>query len=441
MLLRLQNIVHQSVRLTSVFRFGHDTKKLAVKPLLNYGDRLNNRTEITDNVSRRNISPVLDVDDLFAQWHLYKTIERKQLDLKERRKAVRTELKTAQSLERSQQRESSVRRLMLEENVLEEHLNTLEGNRSDVEDKLIDSFLAMPNVIADKTPDQPRVLSSYAGMQTDSDGDSHLEQGNHIEYYSKYSYYLRNDAAQLDTLLPMFGVDLFKAYKFTYFANPEFASSLLIDGALDNSNNQITVHDSTHTVSSNRLHLVGACSIYSFLGFVTRLKVYGTLLPSKWITTGRIYDPLAAGHHGLYDVCQSTGMQVFVAASKDQIPKAFDDSLNGIRQFYDAIGIDYRLVEVPANELKWSACYAVRIELYSPHLRQYVEVGQLIDYSDFLSKRLMFYYEKNKKTKQLDYPHILSGTICNVTRLIAVVLETFNGHVPSHLLSSETFRL
>lgn len=440
MLLRVQSIVHLPRRLSTVFRFGHDAPKFFVKPLLNYADRLDNRTEITDNVSRRSVSPVLDVDDLFAQWQLYNTIERKRLDVKDRRRSVQAELKATETMDRSQQRECSVRRLMLEEKVLQEHLATLLENRADVEDKLIDSFLTVPNVIADNTPDEPRVLSSHADMHTNGDGDSHLAQRNHVEFYDKYTYYLRGEAAQVDALLPMFGADFFKSRNFTLFRNPEFATTLMTDAALTAGGDLFTTLDCEEAETSNRLHLVGACSVHSFLGFVTRLKVFGTLLPMKWITTGRIYDRLAAGQHGLFDACQSTAMQVFVAANKEQMANVFADTLNDMRQFYDAIGIHYRVVEVPANELKWSACYAIRIEMFSPHRRQYVEVGQLIDYSDFLSKRLMFYYEKDKKKNEVGHLHVLSGTVCNVTRLIAIVLETFSGQVPSHLLSKKTFQ-
>lgn len=439
MLFQVRQMAHLSRRFASTFRLGHDAHKFGVKPLLNYEERLNNRSEITANINRRSVSPILNIDDLFAQWHLYTTIQRKQLDVKQRRKSVLSELKKTKSLERSQERECSVRKLTLEETVLNEHLDTLRENCDDIEAKLMDTFLSIPNLISDRTPDQPRQIHSFDEASTEI-GDNHLEHSHHIEYYNKYSYYLRHEAANVDTLLPLAAIDFFKSHGFTQFSNPDFANTILTEAALVPTNDLFTAHNCEQTTSPNQLHLVGACSLYSYLGYITRLRVFGTLLPLKWITTGRMYDHTATGQNGLYNVCQSTAMEIFLAGRQDEMNRIFSDALDVVRKFYDTIGIHYRIVELPANELKMSACYSVRVEMYSPHLRKYIEVGHLSDYSNFISKRLMFYYEKDKKKNICDFPHILCGTVCNVTRLIAIVLETYNGQVPEHLLSNKIFQ-
>lgn len=433
----MHQFAYTSFRFISVL--GRDSKKIFVTPLLDYENRLNNPTELADNINRRSVSPILNVEDLLAQWDLYNKIHGKKSEITKRQKSASAELKIAQSLERSQERESTIRKLSLEQKVLEEHLCTLGEKIVDVDATLMETFLSIPNVISANTPDQPRVKSVGNGDTNNIKADFHLEASNQIEYYDKYSYFLKSDAAKVDALLPLLGVEFFKTHSFVTFSNPDFARTVIADVALLKETELFNVRKYSETELFNQLHLVGSCSVLSYLSMITRARIYGTLLPFKWIATGRSYDCLATGQHGLYDVCQSTGLQVFLAGEMNQMDELFANTLEIIRKFYDAIGIHYRIVEKPATELELSACYSVRIEMFSSHLQKYIEVGHLSDYSDFISKRLSFLYEADKERNICEYPHILSGTICNVTRLIAIALEANEGAIPSHLLSNKTF--
>lgn len=436
MLLRTHKFAYLSCRYISVL--GRDSKKLFVQPLLDYENRLNNPSEIAENINRRCLSPMFNVEDLLAQWELYNTFQDKQNRIKERRKSAGKELEAAKSLERSQERESMIRKSSLEEKLLQQHLDTLQEKIVSVKDALTESFLSIPNVISANTPDQPRVQSVGNGDINKKIANFHLEASDQIEYFSKHSYFLMGNAAKVDTFLPLLGAKFFKSHNFVQFSNPDFARAVIAEAALSRETELYNVDGCDESKSFNQLHLVGGCSFLSFLSMLTRSRVYGTLLPFRWIATGRSYDPLATGHHGLYDACQSTCLQVFLAEHKNDTSILFAETLEIIRKFYDAIGMHYRIVEMPANELELSACYSVRIEMFSAHLQKYIEVGRLSDYSDFISKRLMFFYEADKKRNICEYPRILGGRICNITRLIAIALEANEGIMPSQLLSNKT---
>ena len=77
-----------------------------------------------------------------------------------------------------------------------------------------------------------------------------------------------------------------------------------------------------------------------------------------------------------------------------------------------------------ASELDLAQSYKISVEMFSPSLQSFIEVGHLALYDDFLSKRLMLKFESDGKLKNL---FILSGTAINVTKVIACVIEQTNG--------------
>ncbi|KAJ8971589.1 hypothetical protein NQ317_002872, partial [Molorchus minor] len=70
--------------------------------------------------------------------------------------------------------------------------------------------------------------------------------------------------------------------------------------------------------------------------------------------------------------------------------------------------------------------------MYSNHLKRYVEVGNVSLYDSYLSKRLLFTYTVNKDRK---YPKVVGGTLLNVPKLLACVLENNNSSGKNILMS------
>ena len=74
--------------------------------------------------------------------------------------------------------------------------------------------------------------------------------------------------------------------------------------------------------------------------------------------------------------------------------------------------------------------YKLSIEMFAPSLQNFVEVGHLATYDDYLSKRLMLKFEEEnneKKEKTLNNLFVVSGSAINITKIIACVIEQTNG--------------
>ena len=62
--------------------------------------------------------------------------------------------------------------------------------------------------------------------------------------------------------------------------------------------------------------------------------------------------------------------------------------------------------------------------MFAPSLNDFIEVGDVATYDDYLSKRLMLKCENGTKMRNL---LVVSGTVVNITKVIACIVEQTNG--------------
>ena len=62
--------------------------------------------------------------------------------------------------------------------------------------------------------------------------------------------------------------------------------------------------------------------------------------------------------------------------------------------------------------------------MFAPSLNDFIEVGDVATYDDYLSKRLMLKCESGTKMRNL---FVVSGTVVNITKVIACIVEQTNG--------------
>lgn len=419
------------------------TETIAVlEPVLDFDRRLADKTKLVENLTRR--KPSIDVSDLYAQYELYKTVQVNKKGIEARRVQLRlllsdlskeiqapnkTESMQEYRLEVSARREKTelVQKYKLEETVLKEDWKNLREHSHSIESTFINTFLDIPNDIHADTPDTAKLIASSNEAGKTEGGPFHLEYENQIAYYDESAYFLKNEAAQLDLHFPLHCVDFFRERQFIQFSNPDFAKTLIIEGGALPLDDFYEVKHSSHEKCLNLLQLVGGGSMLSYLGFIAKLKVYRNHFPFRWIATGKQYTVKCGNNAlGLFDVCQSTCVQAFLVGTQEQMEENFGSTMKEVQQLYESIGVHFRTVYVAANELEPAECLSVRFEMYSPHLQRYIEVGRLSHFSDYISKRILFNYDENKKSH---FPHIVAGTVCNVTRVLAILLETNQGEI------------
>lgn len=87
------------------------------------------------------------------------------------------------------------------------------------------------------------------------------------------------------------------------------------------------------------------------------------------------------------------------------------------------LGLEYRVVRLPAGDLSFAAALCYDIEVWAPGVKKYLEVSSCSTYTDFQARRCSIRY----RTKQgkMSYVHTLNGSGVALPRLVVAILETY----------------
>lgn len=410
-----------------------------INPILDFEQRLSNTKDIEDCIKRRGLQ--FNIADFLAQWEIYKSIQSKKQQTHRQQIEVQRDLKESSkvswAVRTTKEHKDLQRKHTLHLEAVKEDSFRLNDNVDDFEKKFAKLFLSLPNDLVDLTLQDDKYISSFGDIDAEEKAH-HLVYADSIDYCDQLTYYLKGSAARFDQALPFFCLQHFRVHHFVHFSNPDFVKNCLIEATGNTLDDLYEVTHAMDVPAENSMHLVGQSSMLGFLGFLVKLRVYNTLLPLQWISSGNTYRPIVPNDNGLFNTSQSNVVQTFQAGTKEQMVQGFESTLELIHRFYRELDIHFRICRVPENQLHTSESSAVTIEMFSPHLQQYIEVGHLSYYTDYISKRLLFHYVKDKKNNVTDFPHLVSGTVCNVTRLIAIALETHNGVIPNALFEKIT---
>lgn len=391
-------------------------------PYFDFQSRLTeNSTELRNNIALRKLSD--NIDELNLLWDVYRNVQLKKKDLENRRVEIASDLKKIAG----DNDQNMIRKYKYEGTMVREDLKVLKEKSYHMEDTFVHRYLALPNVLHLRTPTNgiSKIIYEEPIPAESLNTKCHLSYTDLIEYYDPKCYFLLEAAAELDLLIPFYCVDRFKELGYVQFSNPDFCKSIVVEGAGIQLDSIVTVKEEYPDASSiNRLHLPGAGSMLSYLGFITKLSVFKSALPMKFVSSGREYRNHANENIGLYGVNQSTQVQLFQAlATKEEADRSFDETVKYISDVLKQFNEHFRYVYVPADRLQTSESLRVDFEMYSKHLQRYICIGNLCSYGDYISKRLLFSFKSDGGSKDPKFPHLISGTVVNVPRLLAIILE------------------
>uniref|UniRef100_A0A1A9VQZ5 Serine-tRNA synthetase type1 N-terminal domain-containing protein n=1 Tax=Glossina austeni TaxID=7395 RepID=A0A1A9VQZ5_GLOAU len=349
-------------------------------PFMDFKSTFEQGHELERSIRHRHMKS--NLNKIMKMYTSYKDFNSKITQLEEERDAIAKEL-------RQLNKEGSTDEIMI--NTLKEKgkslrndLKRLKEHFYPVEDEFIHMFLDLPNQLHSYCPlgEHERLLYQYKEPLTN--GKCHLTQTNFVEFIDNTRYYLSDEAAEFDIYCTQaFTQYVLQKGHFTQTANPDFVRCVLLEA------NATPVHY-YHKVMEEHLHdqlntafLTGGASFESFLGAVTKLCVYPSLLPLKWVCCGRLYEKALSmakdGTQNLFTATQSNAVQTFVATSTArEAEEQMDSILNLCVDFYRNFNIHFRVVYVPAFQLTPSESLRAEIEIYSPHQKRYICVGRVI---------------------------------------------------------------
>jgi seryl-tRNA synthetase len=380
-----------------------------LQPFLEIDERLKNFDEIQENVKRRKLS--INLEELMDEYKLFKAVEDRKRELENRRVEIAKLM-----------REAASENLKLEGKVLRDDLKKLKENSYQLEDLFVHNFLNLPNSIHKSTPCE-EIKIVYKFLEPPKSYELSDQMDNFIEFYDPTCYYMKNEAAKFDVFTPLNVSDYYQKEGYIKFSNPDFVRSIVPEIASLPQDNLFLLKEEDVENKLNQLHLSGNASFLSFLPFIAKLTSFASQFPLKLISTGKIYNGLNNyNHQDLYNLVQSTCCQAFIATcDESNFDHIIDEQVDNFKKIYEPFNQHFRIVYYPSQMLQPAESFKLGVEMFSFVHEKYIQVGNFSYYGDFISKRLLFNYKDGKEIK---FPHIYTGTVMNVMRVLVNLLET-----------------
>lgn len=393
---------------------------VTLQPYMDFKNTFQNIEQLEHSIAKRKLT--IDLKHIREMFNTYKKEVEAMEKVEDEREMIAKQLK---EMSKAGQKDEDIMNQLKERGKhLRNDLKTMKTNFYPIEDEFIQAFLHLPNTLHPQCPEgeHERILyrSQQPLMETDK---SHLEHDDLVSFIDNSRYYMMNEAAEFDIRCTQaFTRYLLDKGGFTQTANPDFARCVLLEANATSLDNYYKVLEAHLINKLNPAYLTGGGSFESFLGAVTKLCVYPTVLPLKFVSMGRTYERTNTNDKpSLFTATQNNAVQTFVA-TKDlsEAEEQMDNILNLCVDFYKTLNVHFRVVYVNAAQLTPSESLRAQIEIYSPHEKRYICVGRVSNYKDFVSKRILF---TMRQQKDYHFLNLVGGPVLYTSRLIGTLIE------------------
>uniref|UniRef100_A0A914XYL2 serine--tRNA ligase n=1 Tax=Panagrolaimus superbus TaxID=310955 RepID=A0A914XYL2_9BILA len=163
-------------------------------------------------------------------------------------------------------------------------------------------------------------------------------------------------------------------------------------------------------------------------------------LPKLFFAESRCFRPeisKSASEAKLYRVHEFNKLEMFAICTPTQSSKVLQMFLEMQIEIWSKLGVKYRVLDMPSEELGAAASRKYDIEAWMPGRGIYGEVSSTSNCTDYQARRLGIKYQKDGNSGEECFVHTCNGTAMASTRALITVLETFQtsrGFVPPEIL-------
>ncbi|XP_014845565.1 PREDICTED: serine--tRNA ligase, cytoplasmic [Poecilia mexicana] len=131
---------------------------------------------------------------------------------------------------------------------------------------------------------------------------------------------------------------------------------------------------------------------------------------------------------GIFRVHQFEKIEQFVYASPHDGKswEMFDEMIGTAEEFYQSLGIPYRIVNIVSGALNHAASKKLDLEAWFPGSGAFRELVSCSNCTDYQARRLRIRYGQTKKMMdKAEFVHMLNATMCATTRVMCAILENY----------------
>jgi len=315
-----------------------------------------------------------------------------------------------------------------------ERLAQLEEKESELDKKITDIMMVLPNII---DPTVPIGKDDGENVELEIFGDPvvpEFEIPYHTDIIEKLNgidldsarkvagngfYYLMGNIARLHSAIISYARDFMIDRGFTYCIPPFMIRSNVVTGVMSFAEMDAMMYK----IEGEDLYLIGT-SEHSMIG-----KYIDTILPEESLPqTLTSYSPCfrkEKGAHGIeergiYRIHQFEKQEMIVVCHPDESKMWFDKLWKNTVDLFRTLDIPVRTLECCSGDLADLKVKSIDVEAWSPRQKKYFEVGSCSNLGDAQARRLKI--RVNGKDGKY-FAHTLNNTVVAPPRMLIAFLE------------------
>jgi seryl-tRNA synthetase len=388
---------------------------------------------VKENLKRRGeLDKTPWVDDLLNNDRNWRSISTEANNLRNRRN------KLTEEIAKQRRQGADVSALVKNAEQIPEQIKTLEEQTEELEHKINDMLLRLPNIMHESVPfgkdENDNVEIKRWGKQPEFDFNpkDHIDLASNlglidIERAAKVAgarfYYLRGDLVKLNYALMKFAIDFIEMKGFTLIQPPYFLRRDAIGGAVALSD----FEDVIYKVEGEDLYLIPT-SEHGMLAQYMGEILDGKSLPLRYGGVSPCFRKEAGAHgrdtKGIFRIHQFEKVEQFAFSRPENSWEEHEKLIANAEEFFQLLKIPYRIVNVCTGDLGTVAAKKYDLEAWLPGQGKYREVVSCSNCTTYQAVRSKIRF-RDKPDEPTKWVHTLNSTLVATERTLVAIMENY----------------
>ncbi|HYY50492.1 MAG TPA: serine--tRNA ligase [Nitrososphaeraceae archaeon] len=329
--------------------------------------------------------------------------------------------------------------------VIAREILSLEEEKTTVESKFKDLMMMLPNLVDKSVPIGNNETDNLVIKQKEINKNLRFKPRDHVDISTKLGlidleraakisgarfYFLKNQLVMMNQALIHFALKFLSEKGYT-LAQPPY---MIRRGAMEGAVILEDFEDVIYKIEKDDLYLIGT-SEHAIASMHMDEILDGKKLPIRYAGVSPCFRKEAGAHgkdmKGIFRVHQFEKVEQFVYSRPECSGEQHDNMLKITEEFYEKLGIPYRVVLLCSAELGKASEKTYDIEAWMPGQNAYREIGSCSNCTDYQSRRLRIRF-RDKTNEQTRFVHTLNSTLVATERTMVTIIEnyqTINGTV------------
>ena len=322
--------------------------------------------------------------------------------------------------------------------VIGKEILSLEEEQATVESRFKGLMMMLPNMVDESVPIGNDETDNLVIKQREINQKLNFKPQDHVDISTRLGlidleraakisgarfYFLKNQLVMMNQALIHFALKFLSEKGYT-LAQPPY---MIRRGAMEGAVILGDFEDVIYKIEGDDLYLIGT-SEHAIASMHMDEILDGKKLPIKYAGISPCFRKEAGAHgkdmKGIFRVHQFEKVEQFVYSRPEHSSEEHDNMLTITEEFYEKLGIPYRVVLLCSAELGKVSQKTYDIEAWMPGQSAYREIGSCSNCTDYQSRRLRIRF-RDKTSEQTRFVHTLNSTLVATERTMVTIIENY----------------